>query len=96
MPSVTPRALVQRSYIMQLKKAQSEAADTTTKLDAVESALKTLEGGDLDNIKRQYVDAVRKTAVVQVMLHFAATCMSGHVNILCKRLARCSHMCNGR
>lgn len=50
----------------QLKKAQAEAADATTQLAAVEQALKTLEGGDMDAIKRQYVDAVRKMAVTQV------------------------------
>lgn len=51
---------------LQLKKAQAEAADATTQLAAVDQLLKTLEAGDLDAIKRQYVDAVRKMAVTQV------------------------------
>jgi hypothetical protein len=52
----------------QLKKAQAEAADATTQLTAVESALKMLEAGDMDAVQRQYVDAVRKMAVTQVSL----------------------------
>jgi hypothetical protein len=52
--------------LLQLKKAQAEAADATTKLSAVDQALKTLEAGDMDAIKHQYVDAVRKMAVAQV------------------------------
>lgn len=51
---------------MQLKKAQAEAADATTQLAAVEQALHTLEAGNMDAIKHQYVDAVRKMAVTQV------------------------------
>jgi geranylgeranyl pyrophosphate synthase len=51
---------------VQLKKARAEAADASSQLQAVEKALKTLEAGDLDDIKRQYIDAVRKAAVVQV------------------------------
>jgi hypothetical protein len=51
---------------LQLKKARAEAADASSQLQAVEQALKALEAGDLDDIKRQYIDAVRKAAVVQV------------------------------
>lgn len=51
---------------LQLKKAQAEAADATTQLAAVDQLLKTLKAGDLDAIKRQYVDAARKMAVTQV------------------------------
>lgn len=61
--------------LLQLKKAQAEAADATTQLSAVEQALKTLEAGDMDAIKHQYVDAVRKMAVAQVRsLVLAAGC----------------------
>lgn len=51
---------------LQLKKAEAEAADATTRCSALDQALKTLEAGDLDAIKHQYVDAVRKMAVTQV------------------------------
>ncbi|WIA18956.1 hypothetical protein OEZ85_003625 [Tetradesmus obliquus] len=50
----------------QLKKARAEAADASSQLQAVEKALKALEAGDMDDIKRQYIDAVRKAAVVQL------------------------------
>jgi hypothetical protein len=53
---------------LQMKKAHAEAADATTQLTAVETALKTLEAGDMDAVQRQYVDAVRKMAVTQVSL----------------------------
>jgi hypothetical protein len=52
--------------LLQLKKARAEAADASSQLETVEKALKTLEAGDLDDIKRQYIEAVRKAAVVQV------------------------------
>lgn len=65
--------------LLQLKKAQAEAADATTQLSAVEQALKTLEAGDMDAIKHQYVNAVRKMAVAQVKsLAFVATFCKGH------------------
>lgn len=54
---------------LQLKKARAEAADASSQLQAVEKALKALEAGDMDDIKRQYIDAVRKAAVVQVGCH---------------------------
>lgn len=57
-----------RHLAVQLKKAQAEAADATTQLAAVEQALQTLEAGDMDAIKHQYIDAVRKMAVTQVRL----------------------------
>jgi hypothetical protein len=62
--------------LLQLKKAQAEAADATTQLVAVEQALKTLEAGDMDAIKHQYVDAVRKMAVTQVRPKDAARKMA--------------------
>lgn len=52
--------------VLQLKKAQAQASDATTQLAALEQALKTLETGNMDAIKRQYIDAVRKMAVTQV------------------------------
>eukprot|EP00878_Enallax_costatus_P003415 GHUV01003625.1.p1 GENE.GHUV01003625.1~~GHUV01003625.1.p1 ORF type:complete len:1706 (+),score=714.87 GHUV01003625.1:54-5120(+) len=50
----------------QLKKAQAEAANASTQLAVLDQTLKTLEQGDLDAIKHQYIDAVRKMAVVQL------------------------------
>ena len=64
------------SCCMQLKKAQAEAADAGTRLAAVDLALKTLESGDMDAVKHQYVDAVRKMAVIQVCSSFSA-CWTG-------------------
>lgn len=52
--------------VLQLKKAQAQAADATTQLAALDQALQTLEAGSMDAIKRQYIDAVRKMAVTQV------------------------------
>lgn len=51
---------------LQLSKARADAADANSQLQVLDQALKTLEAGDLDAIKRQYIDAVRKMAVVQV------------------------------
>lgn len=59
-------ALLRAAVCMQLKQAQAEAKDASAQAAAFGDALKRLEAGDLDDIKRQYVDAVRKAAVVQV------------------------------
>lgn len=52
--------------LQQLKKAQAEAADATSQLQVLDHAVKTLESGDQDAIKHQYIDAVRRMAVTQV------------------------------
>lgn len=53
-------------HVSQLKKATSEAAEAALQAQVLDQALKTLEAGDQDVLKQQYIDAVRKTAVVQV------------------------------
>lgn len=54
------------SVRLQLKKARAEAADATSQLQVLDQAMKVLESGDLDAVRHQYIDAVRKMAVVQV------------------------------
>eukprot|EP00879_Flechtneria_rotunda_P017649 GHRR01018501.1.p1 GENE.GHRR01018501.1~~GHRR01018501.1.p1 ORF type:complete len:2335 (+),score=1054.13 GHRR01018501.1:417-7421(+) len=50
----------------QLKSAKAAATDATSQLQVLQQALKVLEAGDLDAVKRSYIDAVRKMAVVQL------------------------------
>jgi thiamine pyrophosphokinase len=84
-----PRLIGPAESLLQLKKAQAEAADATTQLVAAEQALKTLEAGDMDAIKHQYVDAVRKMAVTQVRPTY-------FVGVTYSRLCHAVHRLQGR
>ncbi len=53
-------------FITQLKKAQDEAATASAANKELEAGLATLEKGRPDEIKQQYIDTVRRMAIVQV------------------------------
>jgi hypothetical protein len=53
-------------HASQLKKATAEAAEAALQVQVLDQALRTIETGDQDKLKQQYIDAVRKMAVVQV------------------------------
>jgi hypothetical protein len=52
--------------LLQLAQSRAAASDAAAQLEVLQTALSTLEAGGLEPLQRQYVDAVRRVAVVQV------------------------------